>query len=370
MIMNKNNFTDFEELNNLMQNGINTHVNGKAYYTGYSYKALYDWDQYFEAIVQIYMGWDTKYIKNGIEIFLDDQEESGFIVRVTPVNKQFPGERDEHAKPFFAQILLLLLNHEGNIEWFTQEYYVKLKKYLLYWLNEQDRDQNGLPTWNSGPHCGMDNQHERAGYWGDCFCEGIDLASFLYRELKAFCIIAETMGHQEDALEMQAAAEKIYRMVQTVLWDEKDGFFYDRNEKTGQIIKVKSIAAFSAMWAGIATKTQAERLVKEHLLNPAEFWRPFPVPAYAATETSYSETPLENDLGCYWRANTWIPTNYIVFHSLQKYGYTEIAEKIANTTYDMVKKIGNREFYTSETLQGLGCDPFWGWSLLAYFMPI
>jgi hypothetical protein len=30
---------------------------GRAYFTGYSYKTLYDWDQYFEAIVQIYMGW-------------------------------------------------------------------------------------------------------------------------------------------------------------------------------------------------------------------------------------------------------------------------------------------------------------------------
>ena len=25
--------------------------------TGYAYRALYDWDQYFEAIIQIYMVW-------------------------------------------------------------------------------------------------------------------------------------------------------------------------------------------------------------------------------------------------------------------------------------------------------------------------
>ncbi len=28
----------------------------KLYFTGYAYKTLYDWDQYFESIVQIYMG--------------------------------------------------------------------------------------------------------------------------------------------------------------------------------------------------------------------------------------------------------------------------------------------------------------------------
>ena len=30
-------------------------VTGMKYFTGYAYKTLYDWDQYFESIVQIYM---------------------------------------------------------------------------------------------------------------------------------------------------------------------------------------------------------------------------------------------------------------------------------------------------------------------------
>ena len=59
----------------------------RDYFTGYVYKTLYDWDQYFEAIVQIYMGWPSDYIKNGVTIFLDHQEESGMIARSVPSNE-------------------------------------------------------------------------------------------------------------------------------------------------------------------------------------------------------------------------------------------------------------------------------------------
>jgi uncharacterized repeat protein (TIGR02543 family) len=30
---------------------------------------------------------------------------------------------------------------------------------------------------------------------------------------------------------------------------------------------------------------------------------------------------------------------------------------------------GDREYYATESQKGCGLDPFWGWSLLAYFMP-
>lgn len=58
-----------------------------------------------------------------------------------------------------------------------------------------------------------------------------------------------------------------------------------------------------------------------------------------------------------------------MFHALRKYGYTSEAAYLANETYRQVKRIGDREYYATETGTGCGLDPFWGWSLLAYFMP-
>ena len=53
-----------DSFDSLMQNGILLEdVSGLKYFTGHEIKTLYDWDQYFGAILQIYMGWPSDYIR-------------------------------------------------------------------------------------------------------------------------------------------------------------------------------------------------------------------------------------------------------------------------------------------------------------------
>ena len=58
-----------------------------------------------------------------------------------------------------------------------------------------------------------------------------------------------------------------------------------------------------------------------------------------------------------------------MFEGLRKYGYLKEAARLAEETYKNVRLIGDREYYATESASGCGLDPFWGWSLLAYFMP-
>lgn len=360
--------SDFTRIDRMMrERGIFTErITGKQYFTGYSYETLYDWDQYFESIVQLHLGWDTRYLKNGVEIFLDLQKPNGHIQRSSTGCE---AQLSEHVKPFLSQICLLIYRKDGNLDFVTPDYYNRMKKYLNYWLYERSSDR-GLSVWDSAPHTGMDNQHERVGWWYGCFCEGVDLNSYLVRECRAFARIAGIKGHPEDAAEFKTKAHQITSAIQRHCWNEEEGYFYDLDRRTGQQIKVKSIASFAALWAGIATPGQAKRMVEKHLINPAEFYRPLPFPALAATEPGYSEPHLEGDLGCGWRAQTWVPTNYYVFHGLHRYGYHALAAEVAEKTYQMVKSIGAREYYNTESKTGNGLDPFWGWTLLAYFMPL
>lgn len=372
-------------INTLMEKGIQTDADtGKMYFTGYSYNTLYDWDQYFEAIPQIYLGWDTKYIKNGVTIFLDNQQENGFIMRRIPgestkkmrnssdPNVRLCNEQEdiEMVKPFLSQIALLVYKEEFDLSWITPDYYEKLKKYIIYWITEMDKNNNGLSTWRSGPHSGMDDQVERVGAWGACISEGVDLNCFLYRECVAFSLISGVLENKDEETFFSHKAEQLKQLIKEKMWCEEDGFFYDLHEKTGQFIRVKSSCGFAPLWAGIATKEQAQRLVSEHLLNPKEFWRAFPISSYAATEQGYREVRKPNDVGCNWRAQTWIPVNYYVLHGLMDYGYLDIAKQLAYKTYELINKIGDREYYNSDSCSGNGLDPFWGWSLLAYFMPL
>lgn len=362
--------------NDLMKKGIlKDTVTGKDYFTGYAYKTLYDWDQYFESIVQIYMGWPDTYIKNGVTIFLDHQKESGMISRSVPSN-QF--HDPEHVKPFLCQITLLVFDNYGDSDWMTTIYFNKLKKYLDYWYVDMDKDGNGLSEWMSAPHTGMDNQHERAGWWGDRISEGVDLNCYLVKEARAFADIADKMGKKDIAKLYREKANKKALFIQTKLWDEKSGFFYDRlldnngakyatGDSNERRIAVKSIAGFAPLWAGVATKEQAERMIFDHLLNSDEFWTSWPVSALAKSEPGYSNDKLYNDLGCNWRANTWIPTNYMIYQGLKYYGYNQLASLLANKTEKLIVHAGNREYYNANNGEGIGMNPFWGWSLLGHF---
>lgn len=143
---------DFQRIDAMMkQKGVFTHSQtGKQYYTGYEYATLYDWDQYFETIVQLYLGWETTYARNGIEIFLDIQREDGHIQRSS---KGEEAQLSEHVKPFLAQIALLICNRDGNIDFLRDNnfhYYARMKKYLLYWLCNP-KNYQGLAYWDSAP---------------------------------------------------------------------------------------------------------------------------------------------------------------------------------------------------------------------------
>ena len=361
---------DYRRIDAMMrQKGIFIHEGtGKPYYTGYEYATLYDWDQYFETIVQLYLGWETTYARSGVEIFLDLQREDGHIQRSS---KGEAAQLSEHVKPFLAQICLLIYNRDGNLDFLRQNggnYYKRMKKYLLYWLEKQPA-YKGLPCWDSAPHTGMDNQHERAGYWYDQYCCGVDLASFLVRECQAFALIAGLFGEAEDVALFEDHAERIKATALDLMWDTDEGTLYDIDRRTGEKIRVRYIGQFAAMWAGLVSDPQAKSMVERYLMNPREFRRGFLYPAMAASEPGYGEAYQPGDLGCCWRANTWIPTNYYVFQSLRKYGYDDLAKELATQTYENVKRIGDREYYTTESKRGCGLDPFWGWSLLAYFMP-
>jgi neutral trehalase len=216
----------------------------------------------------------------------------------------------------------------------------------------------------------MDNQISRAGDLDTYQDEGVDLACELYRELQAMEVISARLGKTDEAKMYAAHEAKLAKDINAVFWDEKDGFYYDRNQKTGKQIRVKSIAGFFPLWAGVASRKQAERLVHEHLLNENEFWLKYPIATYAKTEPDFYEGSKTGE--CNWQGPAWIPINYIVFHGLLQYGYSSAARNLAVKTLDMAlnENAATREYYNSDTGKGNGMNPFWGWSSLAYVMSI
>jgi putative isomerase len=332
--------------------------------TGYAYGEYFDWDLYFENLYLSYYG-VSKYDFTNFKVFLDRQEPDGFVARTLGIKYPRPTQM---FKPFLAQIAVLGSKQNGDdYEWLRSRYYRRLQKYLDRWF-AYDKDGNGLPVWNSSDASGMDNQYSRSGGLETYEDEGVDLACYLYRELEAMQIISEKLGKKTDQEQYGRHAKALEAAINKVFWDEKDGFYYDRNERTGRQIRIKSIAGFIPLWAGVASPQQARRLVHEHLLNVNEFWLKYPVATYAKTEPEFYESSRGGE--CNWQGPAWIPTNYMIFHGLIDYGYLDVAKRLADKSYEMALIVNpvTREYYNSDTGLGNGMNPFWGWSSLAYVM--
>jgi len=343
--------------------GIRSFRNRVDLVTGYAYDEFYDWDLYFENIYLSYYG-VSRFCRNNLEAFLDQQLECGFVAR-TLINPRWR----QHFKPFLAQIALLGCRQTGHYRWLQTKYYQRLIKYLDYWSWYCDFDRNGLSVWDSADHSGMDNQDSRAGALYAMAVEGVDLNCYLVREWQAMQVLAEQLGRAGDKAEFEAHAARLAARINEVFWDETDGFYYDRHERRGELVRVKSIAGFIPLWLGIVPPERAARLVREHLLNEEEFWLPYPIATYAKTEPDYYQERRGGE--CNWRGTAWVPTNYMLFHGLLKQGYREVAEDLAYKTFWMVlNEEATREYYNAETGCGQGLNPFWGWSTLGYLMPL
>jgi putative isomerase len=165
--------------------------------TGYPYNEFYDWDLYFENLYLSYYGvW--QYCFTNLREFLDREQPDGYV------NRSLIKQRDrQHFKPFLAQLVVLgCKQNKNDYGWVSGNYYERLDKYLTKWFS-YDGDKNGLPVWNSADAAGTDNQWSRGGALSSFQIEGVDLASYLVRELRAMAVIAQHLGTHERRQELQ-----------------------------------------------------------------------------------------------------------------------------------------------------------------------
>jgi neutral trehalase len=155
---------------------------------------------------------------------------------------------------------------------------------------------------------------------------GVDLSCFVVNELETLAAIADRLGRHAEALRWRGMARDLSIAINDRLWDEDAGFYYDRMSD-GSLVRVKTAAGFTTLFAGVATAARAERLI-EHLSRHDEFRRPLPVPTVAACEPSYSR-----DM---WRGPVWANYNYLICRGLVRYGRNDLALAIARSTVQAI----------------------------------
>jgi len=141
-------------------------------------------------------------------------------------------------------------------------------------------------------------------------------------------------------------------------WDESMGLYYDYDVRAGKPIRVNTASTFLPMFAGLPSKTQAQRLVEKHLLNADEY-APAGEVRHWVTTTAKTEPTWEPRR--YWRGPVWIIMNWFLMEGLQRYGYDDLAEVIRKDTLGLIEAAGFREYYDARDGSGCGSVDF-SWS--------
>jgi putative isomerase len=360
---------------------------------GAGYKnSLWDWDSWLTniALADIVHGRDiAEYEKGCILNFLSHVDEQGrmpiYIIPTATV-PQFTQEKTNIHKPVLAQHAVFICERIKDYDW-LKEYFSVMEKYLVYY-DMHCKHESGLYFWIDDCAIGVDND-PCTYYRPKGSSASIYLNCLMYQEILAMQTLANAFGDAEKAKIYEQKANELKTAVRENCWDERDGFYYSVDINLLPVDKTQALhygaprhwscliqrigvwSGFMAMWAGIATKEQAERMVKNHYADERTFNAPYGVRTLSKMEKMYSIKPTNNP-SC-WLGPIWGISNYMTFEGLRKYGYSEEAKGLALKTIRLfgedLEKTGElHEYYHPETGEGLYNAGFQNWNLLVVKM--
>lgn len=151
----------------------------------------------------------------------------------------------------------------------------------------------------------------------------VDLNALLYKYEKDFAYAADLLGRKEVAKKWEKAARLRKHTMDSLMWSELKGLYFDYNFVREHRGGIASLAAYYPMWAGMVDRHQAEKLV--------DSLRKFENEGGLATTDAVPLGQLvPGGMPTQWAyPNGWAPLHFIVVKGLQRYGYEEDAQRIA-----------------------------------------
>jgi alpha,alpha-trehalase len=205
----------------------------------------------------------------------------------------------------------------------------------------------------------------------------VDLNSNLYLYEKNFAWMEKELGIS-DGVQWEQRAQKRKDLINKYCWNKERGIYLDYDFVHKRHSRIASATMFSPLYAGIASKQQAESVIKNiNLLESPN--------GILTTEYSKQDRIYQWD-----HESVWPPMQSLVIMGLDKYGYKKTAKRIAMKYLDIVaanylkpnpasyvenKKTVNRqagriyEKYTSEGLindREYKANVMMGWSAGTY----
>ena len=332
----------------------------------------------------------VRYEKGSVYNFLNEQRADGSIDIVIASEPKFDlspimPHKNVH-KPVLAQHVAFIYKYTKDIAW-VREVYPSLEKFIAYYENNA-KHESGLFYFFDDFAIGVDNDPSTF-YRPDNSSASIFINSLMFAELGAMAHLAQSLDLQEKSAYYQGLQNALKEAINCHCYDEKDGMYYSCDINLRKIDKDTLLhsgaprhystliqrlgcwSSFLPLWAGIPDKAQAERMVKENLLDEKAFWGKYGVRSLSKYEKMYRIIGSGNPSS--WHGSVWINSNYLLFKGLLKYGYKQEGEELAKKTLDLLQKDFEEngafhEYYDPESGVGVFNKGFSSWNLLAFNM--
>ena len=290
------------------------------------HKYMWLWDSVFHSV-----GWrnlDGKLAEDLILAVFDAQREDGFIPHMAAPDMATGITQP----PVLGWGALKVFEKTGNRD-FLRTVFEKNRRFLNWCVNRRRRTDEMLFSWNTEDdincRCGESGMDNSPRFDAAAMLQTIDFSCFMANDARCMQKMAEILELSEEAQEFANFYREIKTAVNEKLWCPEDGFYYDYDILTEKIHKVRTVASFLPLFAGICEEKQAQKLVRA-LFDPEDFKTPLMIPSVSRKEETFG-----TDM---WRGSVWINFNYMITQGLKEFGFAKEAEEIAARTLETLKE--------------------------------
>jgi len=296
----------------------------------YKYPAICEGLSYFRAPISysaqchmLEMRWAKPAVAQGSLLnFIVNQKADGSFWGYIHVNGYYDGSF-YHAN-WGNSVLELDKIHPDNE--FLAHAYAGLARYADYFDRVRDKERSRLYDILNHFETGQEymsrymavEPHADAENWGSVFqMKGVDATVYIYELKKALAKIAEKLGKSDESKKWGEGAEKIKQAVLDLMWDAESEIFSDVDPKTMKRTGIKAATCFYPYFTDIVNEEHLNGL-KEHLLNPKEFWTPYPVPSTSVDDALFNPDAEWKGKrhNCPWNGRVWPMTNSHIAEAL------------------------------------------------------
>lgn len=184
--------------------------------------------------------------------------------------------------------------------------------------------------------------------------------AILIRGCLDLAAVAEALGQAEVATRNRDRAAKSLAALES-LWSEPHGQYLCLDRTTGTLIDSASIGGLAAVFAPIPA--ERARAIGQVIARQAETLR------YIVASHDPADPRFEGKR--YWRGPIWLVVNYLIFDGLRAAGETDLANRVLQSSLELIEQSGFAEYYDPHTGEPCGGGRFtWTAAMVLEFLAI